>query len=291
VTFIAAFKCADGIVLCTDSLESDGFTKRSVRKIRTFGTTDWQVAIAGAGGSGIIEKFCDEVSATIPQGMYDPTVIETAIEDALARFRGRYQAEDEYFQIIVGVHCARLGDRRLYRSGSGHLSPVTDHVHIGVGHSLWRFLVETLYEKGSSVADNKRLALFIMRQAIQYVDGVDDPIRLASYTFGDESWKFAGEWRGFTVDFDYSPCELSTVVRDAWKKATPPSLPDQLKKFKAVRQPGDELTFLRGVEIEKLQTVSGRNRNVGFLYGNRDRLRKRALLEQAREQGQESKNQ
>lgn len=224
MTFIAGFSCADGIVLCTDSLEADGFTKRTVRKIRTFGTTDWQVAIAGAGGAGIIDKFCDEVSEAIPKGKYDPALIEFTMEDTLLRFRSRYRADEEHFEVIVGTHCTRVIDRRLYRSGSGHLSPIKDHVHIGVGHSLWRFLIETLYEKGNSVDDNKRLAVFIMKQAIHYVDGVDEPIQLASYTFGDQGWKFST--RGplvYSFDFETST-DLQTAIRDFWRKATMPSL-------------------------------------------------------------------
>lgn len=283
MTFIAGFKCADGIILCTDSLEADGFTKRAVRKIRPFGTTDWQVAIAGAGGAGIIDKFCDEVSAALPRKPYDPALIESTIEDTLLHFRSRYQADDEHFEIIVGTHCTRVIDRRLYRSGTGHLSPIGDHIHIGVGHSLWRFLTEMFYEKGNSVDDNRRLAAFIMKQAIEYVDGVEGPVQLASYTFGNRDWKISTIWPTlYSFSFD-TRLDLKTAMRDFWKKVTPPSLSQQAEKFKTIRAPGDELTFLQGVEPEKLRTVSGRNKNEGFLYGNRDRLRKRALLERERD--------
>jgi len=40
MTFVVGLKCADGIVLCTDSLEEDGITKKRVNKI-TVSVRSW----------------------------------------------------------------------------------------------------------------------------------------------------------------------------------------------------------------------------------------------------------
>jgi 20S proteasome alpha/beta subunit len=290
VTFITGFNCANGLVICTDSLEADGLTKWSVDKIRVLGTTDWQVAIAGAGGGGIINKFCDDVSTAIPRELYKRGVIESVIEDTLSHFRSRYQAEEERFEVIVGIYCNRTIDRHLYRSGNGHLSPVADHVHIGSGHSLWRFLIGNLYVHGNSVEDNGRLAVFIMNQAIEHVDGVDEPIQLATYAFGDQWWtirKGAQIWALSPAIYSY---DVKTALGDFWKQENPPSLMDQLKKYRVVRTPGDELTFLEGVKVEELATGASLNRVSSSLYGNRDRLHKRAMLEKERDQAAATKN-
>jgi 20S proteasome alpha/beta subunit len=295
MTFVIGFKCADGIVLCTDSLEADGLTKRSVDKIRVFGTSDWSVAIAGAGASGMIDKFCDEVSANAGQAKYNRRHIEQVIEEVLSKFRSKYQEDEDRFRILVGMQCTRVIDYRLYRSDSSHLAPIKDHAHIGTGHSLWRFLCSNLYAQGNSVEDNSRLAIFIMRQAINYVDGVDGPIRLARYTFGDQDWKLSTGTLFMPLNRYYesggvSPFEVGTVLKDSWKLCNPPSLSEQVKRFGGVKIPGDELIFLNGVKLEQLRTVSGRKKAGGTFWSNRDRLRKRGLLEQEREKEQ-SQNQ
>ncbi len=280
MTFVIGFRCANGIVLCTDSLEADGMTKRVVDKSKIIGTSDWGVAIAGAGPAGFIDKFTSDVSANLARGAYNRKEIESTIEDALSRFRSQYR---EAFRILVGVECTRVADYALYRSDDNYVVPIKDHAHIGMGHSLWRFFAENLYATGNSVEDNSRLAIFIMRQAIKYVDGVDEPIRLVSYTFGDDGWKVT---RGpFFMSIErwgegFSHCDITKTLKDSWKISNPPSLSEQVKKFGGAKSPGDELIFLDGVKLESLRTVSGRNKHGGSLYGNRGKLRKRASLEQ-----------
>jgi 20S proteasome alpha/beta subunit len=290
MTFVIGFKCADGILLCADSLEADGLTKRPVNKIRVMGTTDWTVGISGAGAGGIIDKFCDEVSSALGREIYNLKHIEQTIEETLLQFRSKYQEDDDRFRILVGVYCKSALDQRLYRSDASHLVPIKDHAHIGTGHSLWRFLVENLYTKGNSVDDNSRLAIFIMKQAIEHVDGVEGPIQLASYTSGDGFWKFPRGRAMWPLETDPNR-NFGSFLRDYWKSVTPPMLTEQVKKYGGVRTPGDELTILRGVETEKLQTVSGRRKNEGFLHGNTDTLRIRALLEEGRRLLQEGKSQ
>jgi 20S proteasome alpha/beta subunit len=289
MTFVIGFRCCDGIVLCTDSLEADGVTKRYVNKTKIIGTSDWSVAIAGAGPGGFIDKFTSDVSANLPRGAYNRKEIETTIEETLSRFRSQYE---EPFRILAGVQCTRAIDSALYRSDDNYLVPIKDHAHIGMGHSLWRFFAENLYVSGNSVEDNILLATFILTQALEYVDGVDGDIQLVTYTFGDQSWKpkIAHSYMNMVWSPDWRVGTIKNALNNWWSLSRPPSRSEQVAKFGGVRTPGDELTFLNGVGIEKLQTVSGRNKNEGSLYGNRDRLRKRALLEQERAQSEEKPN-
>jgi 20S proteasome alpha/beta subunit len=286
MTFVIGFRCSNGIVLCTDSLEADGLTKRYVNKTKIIGTTDWGVAIAGAGPGGLLDKFTSDVSANLPRGKYNRKEIESTIEDALSRFRSQYQ---EPFRILVGVQCMRVIDYGLYRSDDNYLVPIKDHAHVGMGHSLWRLFAENLYKSGNSVEDNSRLAIFIMRQAINYVDGVDEPIRLATYTSGDQNWSLRTGPLFLTIERyaeGFRNCDIGEAIKDSWKSCNPPSLSEQMARFGEVNIPGDELTFLDGVKVEELRTFAGRMRASNSLLGNRDRLRKRGILE--KERGQKS---
>jgi 20S proteasome alpha/beta subunit len=279
MTFIIGFRCCDGIVLCTDSLEADGVTKRFVNKTKIIGTSAWGIAIAGAGPGGFIDKFTAEVSATLSRGEYNRKQIEATIEDTLSHFRSQYQ---EPFRILVGVQSPQ--EYLLYRSDDNYLSPIKDHAHVGMGHSLWRFLSENLYVVGNSVEDNVRLGIFIMHQALQHVDGVDGDIRVVTHTFGDDSWKFMRWADVFVTNPHWRAGDIKTSLKNWWKFGNPPSRSEQVAKYGAVRTPGDELTLLDGVKIEDLVTDAGLNRVSNSLWSNRDRLRKRAQLEREREQ-------
>jgi 20S proteasome alpha/beta subunit len=291
MTFVVGFRCANGVVLCTDSLEADGVTKRHIDKTRVITAPDWGVAISGAGPGGLIDKFTSEVSSSLQHGTYDPKLIESTIEYTLTNFRSQYQ---EPFRVLVGVYCPRLNTYALYRSDDNYLAPISDHAHIGMGHSLWRFFVENLHVIGNSVDDNSRLALFIMRQAINYVDGVGGPIRLVSFTRGDHVWKvIKGPFFLSLERFEsgYRGLDVGTVLKDSWKLHTPPSRAEQVAKFGSVEDIGDELTFLDGVKLERLGSVAGRKKASNSFWCNRDRLRKRGMLERGRDLAKKASDQ
>jgi 20S proteasome alpha/beta subunit len=68
MTMAIGFKCDDGVVVCSDSLESDGFIKGFVAKCKPMGVIQtgseptWGVAFAGAGGGGVLDKFVKETN-------------------------------------------------------------------------------------------------------------------------------------------------------------------------------------------------------------------------------------
>jgi 20S proteasome alpha/beta subunit len=283
VTFVVGMMCSNGMVLCTDSLESDGFTKKAVGKIRTMGTTDWQIAIAGAGAAGLVDKFSDEVYASTQGKAYDVQLMESTIEDILQRFELRYSQQQ--FQVVIALHSVSVMSKKLYRSEGGVLVPKRDFTHTGVGHELWRFLSANLFEHGNSVNDNKRLAVFATRQAINYLDGVEGPIQLATYTMGDQSWVFRSSGTIGEMEKELHYHELGDSIHDYWARNNPPSHREQVCTYKGVKSPGDELTHLEGVKVEALQTVSGRKRAAKIFDRNRDRIGKRAKLEWERTSG------
>lgn len=81
--------------------------------------------------------------------------------------------------------------------------------------------------------------------------------------------------------------DLLNSMKTSWKRTNPPSRSAQVAKYGSVRLPGDELTLLHGVKIEELETGAGRNRVSGWLFDNKGKLRKRAILEKERDQGPE----
>lgn len=294
MTFIVGLQCCDGVVLCTDSLEEDGITKKRVDKISLMRGVGWEgagwgVAIAGAGGGGIVDKFCNEVRARLPRGAFDHRSIENTVETILAEFHANYT---DRFDVLVAAYSTPTATHLLWRAdaGSNVLSPVVDEVHLGTGNSLWRFICDALYDKRNSVEDNMKVAIFATRLAIQYASGVGEPIQAVSYTVGNGYWNSPSARTFFFTD-GASAFSAKKALQSLWAANNPPMRVEQMKKFGGVRTPGDELIFLDGVKMEGLASVSGRRKFVNSFWCNRDRLRKHALLEQERAKSQESNSQ
>jgi 20S proteasome alpha/beta subunit len=290
MTFAAGFRFSDGIVLATDSLESDGLTKRSVDKIKfsgNVGNNSWELALTGAGPGGLLDKLFASIRSLLPvTEPYAPKKIETVVETMVAKTRSQYP--DEPFRVIVGV-CGNLGmERHLYRSDENYLVPVSDHTHVGMGHSLWRMLSENLYQRGMCVADGIRLAVFVMRQAIEYVSDVDEPIQVAHYTFGNQFWESLTRDEIKAIESEVSISDFRDALRKFWRLHNPPTRAEQVKKFRGVRTPGDELTLLDGVKLEELSSAAGRRRASKIFRRNTDRLQQRALQLKARYQEAQS---
>lgn len=287
MTFIVGLNCCDGIVLCTDSLEDDGITKKPVDKIKMMGTSEWGLAIAGSGGGRIVDKFCDEVKNRLPRGKFDRAAIETTIEQVLAEFDSKYvKTQDDLFEVIIAVHSGPGGQRLLYEGSRTFLSPVTDECHTGMGNEIWRMLAETMYDSKNCVEDNVRLAVFATQLAIHYASRVGEPVQVVSYTFGDQFWKVHPQGKVMRIEMELPLYHFQDAMKNYWRAHNPPTRWEQVQKYGGVRTPGDELTLLTGVKVEEMETGAGLSRVSGFLFGNRDRLRKRGILD--KERGQKS---
>lgn len=291
MTFVVGMTCCDGIVICTDSLEDDGITKKRVDKIAVAGRNiDWSLAIAGSGPGATIDKFVAVLRTKLPNIPFDQAVVENCIENELAEFNSKYVLSgDDRFQVIIGLFC-RLGmHRQLYKGscfGAGQgvvLTPVSGECHVGMGHELWRLVSEALYRATNSIADNIRLGIFATSLAIRYASGVDDPVQMLFCRFGGEHWTGYLAQDIQTIRQQVSPEELKDYLQRFWRVHNPPTMTEQVHRFGAVRTPGDELTILQGVKVEELYTVEGRQRSSKIFQNNTDRLQQRVLLERQRQ--------
>lgn len=72
MTIVLGFNCVDGTVLCADSLEADGVTKRNVQKIWTYQVgEEWEVAIASAGEADLVDSFNDDLRDALGNSGFD----------------------------------------------------------------------------------------------------------------------------------------------------------------------------------------------------------------------------
>ena len=288
MTFVVGLNCCDGIVLCTDSLEDDGITKKPVDKIRMMGNTQWGVAIAGAGAGPTIDKFCDEVRTRLPADPFNLHKIVNKIEQQLDRFKSKYvKTNADNFEVVVGIY-NRPHEHWLYYSAGNVLSRSINDCHTGMGNELWRLVADTLYHRRNSVADNVRLAVFATRLACKYSSGVADPIQVVSHTSSDLLWRGYSQADILAVEKDLKPTGFKEAVQKYWRLHNPPTNIEQLAKFNVIKTPGSELTLLDGVKLEELYTVAGRQRASKTFRRNTDKLQQRALVVRQRYQQAQS---
>jgi hypothetical protein len=62
MTFIAGLRCQDGLVLCSDSLESDGYNKKNVQKLFFHEMEgQWGAAFGCSGTGAACTNFSDRL--------------------------------------------------------------------------------------------------------------------------------------------------------------------------------------------------------------------------------------
>jgi hypothetical protein len=250
------------------------------------GTSEWGLAIAGAGPGDVIDKFGSSLASKLRRqsGQFNQAAIERETEDELNRFNSKYvKSQADEFHMIVCSYDRRSIHRLLYKGScfAGQnvvLKPIDGECQAGMGVEIWRLLSDTLYNDGNLVADNARLAVFATRLAIKYASGVDDPIQMISYTMGDQFCRLytADEIRA--IETELTSYGFQDALDRYWRLHNPPTHVEQLRRYRSVRGSGDELTLLDGVKIEELCTVAARKRASKIFHRNTDKLQQYATL-------------
>ena len=61
MTSISSFRCDSGLVMCADTLETEGEYKNYVEKIEIVEDQSYPLAIGGAGADDILKPFMQEI--------------------------------------------------------------------------------------------------------------------------------------------------------------------------------------------------------------------------------------
>ncbi len=203
MTIALGMRCMDGLVLCADSLESDGVTKRMVRKLWLYevqhqGRNEWGVAIASAGEADLADSFNDDLKQILGNSDFDEVTLLSKLRTALRTVRLTYQEASFGFLAVV------YGNPTLYRKlfrvmdGSSHMGPVTAYQAIGMGGSLANYLASKLYTPTMCVEEAARLGVLILSQVKEHVEGCSGPTCLV--TFGGVGVDAGRGFRTWTRD-------------------------------------------------------------------------------------------
>lgn len=177
MTLIAAFRCPkNGILLCADREEDDGYNKRETDKIYQIPHQDLiscEIWIAGAGDGELIRKFRSQLHGSLITAVQAGCDVfkehENLIQTELAGFHRQWGAAIRKSGLHFLVVVASLKPDRfpiLYRTSASALIPYPEYCAIGAGQPIADYLADRLGDYGNLESRaTGLLAAFIFREA------------------------------------------------------------------------------------------------------------------------------
>lgn len=227
VTFIVGLRCKDGVVLCSDSLESDGYIKGNVQKLFKYELPGkWGLAFGCSGTSAACSNFGDRLLERIADKVsYDRRSTERLIETTIAEMKQYYP--NEFLDVIVGLWSLSPPENRLYkaRTNTECLSIEANFVCAGMDVSLARFLLNSIFTDDVTVHDGGYIAAFVTNVMKEKADSVGGPTQLLCYVAGKEKWAapkkevIAKIERGGFIEGQFRLVDLEKLIRQfCWSR-------------------------------------------------------------------------
>jgi 20S proteasome alpha/beta subunit len=191
VTIIAGFKCNDGVVVCADTQETLGTSKRNVPKLHfepcnpvteeEDNSSNLAAAFCGAGDGAFIDKLVTESWNAAENEKNLPSAcaaIERTIKDTYREFGQIYQRGDcPEVQLIFGVKMD--GKSRLFTAMGPIVNEKFGFDSGGVGHYIADFLGEKMHYAQLTVNQCAILAAYILYEAKEHVEGCGGDSQIA----------------------------------------------------------------------------------------------------------------
>ena len=225
MTIALGLRCFDGLVLCADSLEEDGVTKRHVDKLWTYEVQDnWGVAIASAGEADLADSFTDGLKDIFGNSDFDEVILLSKLRTALRSVRLSYP--DSEFGFLAAVFGIPTLYSRLFRvlDQSSHLGPVRHYQTLGTGGALGTFLASQLFSISMCVEEGVRLGAFILARVKECTNGCGGPTSIISYGGTGNSMTSFRLWgRGEidAIETELSGQKMKDYMWQFWKENNP----------------------------------------------------------------------
>lgn len=223
MTIAMGFHCRDGIVLCSDSLESNGTTKRIVPKIWSYEVgEDWGIAIASAGDGDLADSFNEKLYETLGNSDFDEVRLLAKLRTSISQVRDDYPFED--FGMLIGIyHTQPHPESKLYRVYGRHLGPVKTYQSIGTGSAVADLICSQIYTSLFTVEEAQRLGILAIARVKENVEGCDGPTRVISYTRGAQDWNIPLESKVTEIEKEFGQDEFRSHLQEYWVKKNPVS--------------------------------------------------------------------
>jgi hypothetical protein len=195
------------VVIAADQQHSaQGYHKFNQEKILLIDGLQWCVVLAYSGAENIAKEVKQKLEDRLfrydkpEEGIFtDEQVIHDTAEEVLLEVSQRYY--ESKLQMFVGASTT-LGTPMLWIFDEKSFREVDDLIYLGVGESsITRYLKDrmspTEYERmtgqGYSLERQIDLAIYIVEQAKNYVDGCGGPTNVVVLPEGKNSWDWLEE--------------------------------------------------------------------------------------------------
>jgi 20S proteasome alpha/beta subunit len=180
MTLIAAFRTRkNGVLLCADREEDDGYLKREVDKIYRFAMNQCEIFLAAAGPSAVTtvaySQIYEHLRRAEMSGINVTAEHGRLLRECLVEIHREYQQELESCSMgLIAVVASLMPETvpMVYVSSGAVLAPAGPYVATGTGKLVSDYLAHRLYkqEHGNDVL--VLVAGFICREAEQATSGV-----------------------------------------------------------------------------------------------------------------------
>jgi 20S proteasome alpha/beta subunit len=181
MTIAAGFVSTDGVLLCADTMYTDGYTKFEGNKIFTWTGGEISACFALAGNATIAKMAVDDCVAAL----YALEVDKRSFSEAFGAIRSVVKyVQQEYvdkvpieerersrFYLLVALHTQAAG-LRLYSTNDAAISPVHTYDCIGAGRQIAMYVLEPSYRKDMTINEVAILGIHALAAAKEREDGV-----------------------------------------------------------------------------------------------------------------------
>jgi len=263
VTIIAGFRCQGGIVLCSDTQETYGDSKRNVTKLQCFNgpvlsqdgqqmvNADLALAICGAGYGPFIDKITSQAwdSVRHVSDIWEASErVESMIKETYQEFGQVYQTGAcPQVNLIYGI--TKDGDSKLFQA-IGPVVNETTYSSDGIGYYLANFLTTRM--RGDSWLTMRQtiiLAAYILFQAKEHVEGCGGESHIAvlreSESSGMVDFRLVQHLTEYLKSADHYTGEMLLTAADF-------SMSDS-EASRELSNSMEMLKFLRSEEMKRLE--------------------------------------
>jgi 20S proteasome alpha/beta subunit len=219
MTFIAGFHCYDGLVMCSDSLETDGYNKKITMKLREyFVLGQWGLMWGCSGTGAAIKNFSDKLTSLLGTEPFDKPKTERTLETAIQYMHSTYP--DERLAMLIGLWDKNRRGTNLYEvfETGFCLSPVGSGLFCcsGMDAPLANTIIDSAFDSLMSVEEAARLGIFVTSIVKERTDGVGGPTEVTIYNKGDGMSHCYPLEKIEQIEQAFPPRDLYQVILDYW---------------------------------------------------------------------------
>lgn len=186
MTMIAALKCSDGFVLCSDSQETVGGYRVSRQKLTPFYCGNFELAVAGSGNNGaLIDSFAqrlqDNLGVASVQSLAElRSFIRKELLDFIKNEAAGYSRKDKDMHFIIGARSLVPPESDAWVTSASRLTPIDSYSMIGWEDYRYEDVLNRLYRPNIPIGQGIFLGLHLMSLAEQTSNFIKAPVTVVT---------------------------------------------------------------------------------------------------------------